>query len=123
MPCRKECAAMGPLYVSQLPSLKWLRQGKVRDIYEVDARHLLIVATDRLSAFDVVLPTPIPDKGRILTAMSNFWFVRMAGVSTDGQHLWYSPSCGAARIGAPAGAPLYPVDKSSTGGTRHQHPL
>jgi phosphoribosylaminoimidazole-succinocarboxamide synthase len=48
----------------------------VRDIYTIDADHLLIVATDRLSAFDVVLPTPIPDKGRILTAMSNFWFAR-----------------------------------------------
>ena len=67
---------MGPLYASQLPSLKWLRQGKVRDIYEVDAEHLLIVATDRLSAFDVVLPTPIPEKGNILTTMSNFWFAR-----------------------------------------------
>ena len=45
---RKEHAAMSPLYASHLPSLKWLRQGKVRDIYEVDAEHLLIVATDRL---------------------------------------------------------------------------
>src|SRR5918912_1253575 len=80
MPYRKECTAMDPLYVSQLPSLKWLRQGKVRDIYEVDAEHLLIVATDRLSAFDVVLPTPIPEKGRILTAMSNFWFARTAAL-------------------------------------------
>jgi len=71
---------MSPLYVSQLPSLKWLRQGKVRDIYEVDVEHLLIVATDRLSAFDVVLPTPIPEKGHILTAMSNFWFARTTGM-------------------------------------------
>ena len=71
---------MGPLYVSQLHSLKWLRQGKVRDIYEVDAEHLLIVATDRLSAFDVVLPTPIPEKGDILTTMSNFWFARTTGI-------------------------------------------
>lgn len=71
---------MGPLYVSQLSSLKWLRQGKVRDIYEVDAEHLLIVATDRLSAFDVVLPTPIPEKGDILTTMSNFWFARTMGI-------------------------------------------
>src|SRR5215831_14159069 len=76
----KEYVAMGPLYVSQLPSLKWLRQGKVRDIYEVDAAHLLIVATDRLSAFDVVLPTPIPEKGNILTTMSNFWFARTTGI-------------------------------------------
>lgn len=71
---------MGPLYVSQLSSLKWLRQGKVRDIYEVDTEHLLIVATDRLSAFDVVLPTSIAEKGGILTAMSNFWFARTTGI-------------------------------------------
>jgi len=71
---------MSPLYVSHLPSLKWLRQGKVRDIYEVDTEHLLIIATDRLSAFDVVLPTPIPEKGNILTAMSNFWFARTTGI-------------------------------------------
>lgn len=71
---------MNTLYASDLYSLKRFRQGKVRDIYEVDANHLLIVATDRLSAFDVVLPTPIPDKGRILTAMSNFWFARTADV-------------------------------------------
>ena len=71
---------MDPLYVSKLPSLKWLRQGKVRDIYEVDAECLLIVATDRLSAFDVVLPTPIPEKGNILTAMANFWFARLGHV-------------------------------------------
>ncbi|MGE3539575.1 MAG: phosphoribosylaminoimidazolesuccinocarboxamide synthase [Candidatus Tectimicrobiota bacterium] len=71
---------MSPLFVSDLHSLKRFRQGKVRDIYEVDEEHLLIVATDRLSAFDVVLPTPIPDKGRILTAMSNFWFARTAHI-------------------------------------------
>jgi phosphoribosylaminoimidazole-succinocarboxamide synthase len=71
---------MSPLFASDLHSLKRFRQGKVRDIYEVDADHLLIVATDRLSAFDVVLPTPIPDKGRILTAMANFWFARTANV-------------------------------------------
>src|SRR5262249_6722926 len=81
--CDKERVAMGPLYVSQLPSLKWLRQGKVRDIYEVDTEHLLIVATDRLSAFDVVLPTPIPEKGNILTTMSNFWFARTTGIVPD----------------------------------------
>lgn len=71
---------MHTLFTSHLPSLKRFRQGKVRDMYAVDADHLLIVATDRLSAFDVVLPTPIPDKGRILTAMSNFWFARTAQV-------------------------------------------
>jgi phosphoribosylaminoimidazole-succinocarboxamide synthase len=51
-------------------------RGKVRDIYEVDHDHLLMVTTDRISAFDVVLPTPIPDKGRVLTALSLFWFDR-----------------------------------------------
>jgi phosphoribosylaminoimidazole-succinocarboxamide synthase len=51
-------------------------KGKVRDIYEVDADHLLMVASDRISAFDVVLPNPIPDKGRVLTGLSLFWFER-----------------------------------------------
>jgi phosphoribosylaminoimidazole-succinocarboxamide synthase len=69
---------MDVLYESDLHTLPRIRRGKVRDLYEVDAEHLLIIATDRLSAFDVVLPTPIPDKGRILTAMSNFWFARTA---------------------------------------------
>jgi len=62
------------LFNSDLHSLQRLYRGKVRDIYEVDDKHLLLVATDRLSAFDVVLPTPIPGKGKILTALSNFWF-------------------------------------------------
>jgi phosphoribosylaminoimidazole-succinocarboxamide synthase len=55
-------------------------RGKVRDIYRVDAERLLIVATDRLSAFDVVLPDPIPGKGIVLTAISNFWFKKLEGV-------------------------------------------
>src|SRR5271155_2180653 len=62
------------LFESQLRSLKKIHQGKVRDIYDVDAEHLLIVATDRLSAFDVVLPDPIPFKGQVLTQISLFWF-------------------------------------------------
>jgi phosphoribosylaminoimidazole-succinocarboxamide synthase len=61
------------------PGLKLRARGKVRDIYELDDR-LLIVATDRLSAFDVVLPTPIPDKGRVLTQLSLFWFEKLAGI-------------------------------------------
>jgi phosphoribosylaminoimidazole-succinocarboxamide synthase len=69
---------MSTLFQSDLPSLPPPHRGKVRDMYQVDAEHLLIVATDRLSAFDVVLPTPIPDKGRILTAMSNFWCAHTA---------------------------------------------
>ncbi len=52
----------------------FVRSGKVRDIYAVDAERVLLVASDRLSAFDVVLPTPIPDKGRVLTGLSRFWF-------------------------------------------------
>jgi len=64
------------LYQSNLTHLKLLNRGKVRDIYEVDADHLLIVASDRLSAFDVVLPQPIPGKGEVLTRVSNFWFER-----------------------------------------------
>ena len=71
---------MSTIFTSDLRSLQRFRQGKVRDIYAVDDAHLLIVATDRLSAFDVVLPTPIPDKGRILTAMANFWFARTAAL-------------------------------------------
>lgn len=55
-----------------------LHRGKVRDVYRIDSEHLLIVATDRLSAFDVVLPTPIPGKGAILAAIADFWFKRSA---------------------------------------------
>src|SRR5260221_8760074 len=65
-----------PLYESNLKSLKLLGRGKVRDVYAVDGDRLLIVTTDRLSAFDVVLPDPIPDKGRVLNGISNFWFAR-----------------------------------------------
>ncbi len=67
---------MTALYQSNLNSLELLARGKVRDLYAVDDDHLLIVTTDRLSAFDVVLPDPIPGKGAILTAISNFWFAR-----------------------------------------------
>jgi phosphoribosylaminoimidazole-succinocarboxamide synthase len=63
-----------PLFESRIRSLKKIHQGKVRDIYDVDADHLLIVTTDRLSAFDVVLPDPIPFKGEVLTRISLFWF-------------------------------------------------
>lgn len=64
------------LFESEIKSLPLLHRGKVRDIYAVGEDYMLIVTTDRLSAFDVVLPTPIPDKGAILTALSNFWFAR-----------------------------------------------
>jgi phosphoribosylaminoimidazole-succinocarboxamide synthase len=68
------------LFESNIPSLRLRHRGKVRDIYDIDAQHMLIVTSDRLSAFDVVLPTPIPGKGEILTAISNFWFRRLQGV-------------------------------------------
>lgn len=64
------------LYQSQLPHLKLLFRGKVRDIYDLD-NELLLIATDRLSAFDVVFPNPIPGKGEILTQVSLFWFEKM----------------------------------------------
>jgi phosphoribosylaminoimidazole-succinocarboxamide synthase len=68
------------LFESNLASLELIARGKVRDIYRVDAERLLIVATDRLSAFDVVLPDPIPGKGIVLTSISNFWFKRLENV-------------------------------------------
>ena len=64
------------LFYSELKSLPLLNRGKVRDIYAVGEDQLLIVTADRLSAFDVVLPTPIPDKGKVLTTLSYFWFER-----------------------------------------------
>src|SRR5438067_1785150 len=63
-----------PLYESNLKSLKLLGRGKVRDMYAVDGDRLLIVTSDRISAFDVVLPDPIPDKGRVLNGLSLHWF-------------------------------------------------
>ncbi|MEQ8662391.1 MAG: phosphoribosylaminoimidazolesuccinocarboxamide synthase [Gammaproteobacteria bacterium] len=68
------------LYETHLKSLPLVARGKVRDIYAVGDAHLLIVTTDRLSAFDVILPDPVPGKGAILTAVSNFWFARMRHV-------------------------------------------
>lgn len=64
------------LFSSRLQALPAIKRGKVRDIYRVGDEFLLIVATDRLSAFDVILPTPIPGKGRVLTSLSSFWFGR-----------------------------------------------
>ena len=65
------------LYQSTLSSLKLRARGKVRDIYDIDDKYMLIVTTDRLSAFDVILPDPIPGKGRVLTRISNFWFKKL----------------------------------------------
>jgi phosphoribosylaminoimidazole-succinocarboxamide synthase len=68
------------LFESSLTSLPFLHRGKVRDLYAVDDDKLLVIQTDRLSAFDVVLPTPVPGKGRVLTALSFFWFRKLAHV-------------------------------------------
>jgi phosphoribosylaminoimidazole-succinocarboxamide synthase len=68
-----------PLTESRLP-LPLLRRGKVREVYEVDAGHLLLVASDRVSAFDVVMREPVPRKGAVLTQVSAFWFERLASV-------------------------------------------
>ncbi|MEE9345224.1 MAG: phosphoribosylaminoimidazolesuccinocarboxamide synthase [Methylococcales bacterium] len=69
-----------PIFQTSLHSLQLANRGKVRDIYTVDDQHLLIVTTDRLSAFDVVFPTPVPDKGKLLTEISNFWFAKTARI-------------------------------------------
>ena len=68
------------LYHSNIPDLQLIGRGKVRDIYNVDKDNLLIVTSDRLSAFDVVLPDPIPTKGIVLTQISNFWFKMMEDI-------------------------------------------
>ncbi|MFZ5558316.1 MAG: phosphoribosylaminoimidazolesuccinocarboxamide synthase [Pseudomonadota bacterium] len=69
-----------PLFISSVTSLPFLHRGKVRDIYAVGDDKLLVIQTDRLSAFDVILPTPVPGKGRVLTALSRFWFDKLKHV-------------------------------------------
>ncbi len=69
-----------PLLETNIKSLKRIHQGKVRDIYDIDAKTMLLVSTDRLSAFDVILPTGIANKGAMLTQMANFWFEKLADV-------------------------------------------
>jgi phosphoribosylaminoimidazole-succinocarboxamide synthase len=71
---------MSALFESRLKSLPFLHRGKVRDLYAVGDDRLLVIQTDRLSAFDVILPTPVPGKGRVLTALSNFWFEKLGHV-------------------------------------------
>jgi phosphoribosylaminoimidazole-succinocarboxamide synthase len=68
------------IHRTDLRGLEKIYEGKVRDLYSVDAHFLLMIATDRLSAFDVVLPDPIPDKGRVLNSISNFWFAKTASL-------------------------------------------
>ncbi|MFM9913439.1 MAG: phosphoribosylaminoimidazolesuccinocarboxamide synthase [Methylophilaceae bacterium] len=69
-----------PLLQSSIKSLPLINQGKVRDIYDIDAEKMLIITTDRLSAFDVILPTPIPGKGAVLTQIANFWFDKLSSI-------------------------------------------
>ena len=69
-----------PLLETSIKSLKRIHQGKVRDIYDIDAKTMLLVSTDRLSAFDVILPTGITNKGAMLTQMANFWFEKLKNV-------------------------------------------
>ncbi len=71
---------MSAVFETHLTSLPLLHRGKVRDLYDVDEQHLLIVQTDRLSAFDVIMPDPIPGKGKVLTTVSNFWFNKLQSV-------------------------------------------
>ncbi len=68
------------LLQSNLKELTLIHQGKVRDIYEIDSDKMLIITTDRLSAFDVIMTEPIPNKGRVLTQMANFWFKRLESI-------------------------------------------
>jgi phosphoribosylaminoimidazole-succinocarboxamide synthase len=68
------------IHATRIEGLNKISTGKVRDIYQLDERHLLMVTSDRLSAFDVVLPQPIPGKGEVLTRVSAFWFARTAGI-------------------------------------------
>ncbi len=71
---------MSSLHTSQISSLKLIHRGKVRDNYEIDDHHMLIVTTDRISAFDVIMPTPIENKGAILTRMTRFWLNKLAHI-------------------------------------------
>jgi phosphoribosylaminoimidazole-succinocarboxamide synthase len=73
-------ASVAPVVETTFSDLKLVRRGKVRDVYAVDDNRLLIVATDRISAFDCILPTPIERKGEVLTALSRFWFAKLAPV-------------------------------------------
>ncbi len=71
---------MSSLHTSQLKSLKLIHKGKVRDNYDIDDKHMLIVTTDRISAFDVIMPTPIPEKGSILTSVTRFWLNKLGHI-------------------------------------------
>jgi phosphoribosylaminoimidazole-succinocarboxamide synthase len=88
------------LLQADLPGLELIHRGKVRDVFALPGNRLLIVATDRLSAFDVVLPDPIPGKGEMLTQISNFWFARTAHIIPN--HLLRTPAAEALPAGMDA---------------------
>ena len=88
------------LHTSNLPGLPLLHQGKVRDVFGLPGERLLMVATDRLSAFDVVLPDPIPGKGEMLCQISNFWFDKTAHLIAN--HLTHEPVAGVLPVGVDA---------------------
>lgn len=69
-----------PLFESHISNLELIHRGKVRDLYAIDDQHMLVVTTDRVSAFDVILPDPLPMKGYVLTAISNFWFNKCGSI-------------------------------------------
>jgi phosphoribosylaminoimidazole-succinocarboxamide synthase len=103
------------VHESDIPELELLGRGKVRDIYAVDRERLLIVTTDRISAFDVVMDDPIPGKGIVLNAISDFWFARTAGIVAN--HLTHEP---AERLLEGIGAERY---ASRSAVVRRLHPL
>ena len=76
----KPMSSVNTVLQTSLPGFELLRRGKVRDVYEIDAELLLFIATDRISAFDSVLPTPVNRKGEVLTAISSFWFEFLSGI-------------------------------------------
>ena len=80
MPVDKNMTNAAAVLQTSLNDLKLIKRGKVRDVYEVDEQRLLIVATDRISAFDCILPTAIPRKGEVLTALSEFWFQKLGHI-------------------------------------------
>ena len=82
-PEQTDMTSAAPVLETSLANLHLLRRGKVRDVYAVGEEHLLIVATDRLSAFDCVLPTPVERKGEVLTALSLFWFKRLGHIISN----------------------------------------
>ena len=105
------------VWETNFPGLTLLSRGKVRDLYEIDD-DLLLVATDRLSAFDVVLPTPIPDKGRVLTQLSLFWFETLRDVVPNHVLSASEFPAPARQISRAIGGPLHALPQDPAGADR-----